>query len=49
MVIYEGLSNFSIERLAQLIQCPYKNAEKKENIENIMEEQQKNYLDACLN
>ena len=49
MMIYEGFSNFSLENLAQLIQYPYKNAEKKENVENIIEEQQKNYLDVCLN
>ena len=49
MMIYEGLSNFSLENFAQLIQNPYKNAEKKENVENIIEEQQKNYLDVCLN
>ena len=49
MVIYEGFSNYSLENLANLIQCPYQKAKKKESIENIMEEQQKNYLDACLN
>ena len=36
-------NNYSVEKAAESIQCPFKNAVKKECIEYIIEEQQKNY------
>ena len=41
--VHGGFNDFSVEKVAESIQCPFKDAAKKLCIEYIIDEQQKNY------